>query len=244
MVGGSGYESRIGDYSRESGLCHLYLRIHRHSEGCRCSPSQSGELHGIHSAAIGTREACVRRCTLQQFQRWVRTWAIPASIHRWCPAAACTSSAHDVAADSQRLREYMAKYPVDVLKIVPSHLTALLNSGGGAGRTAASSYLILGGEAFTPALMEKIVAAGGTCEVLNHYGPTETTVGSLTLRLNDFDWKNTSAQTIPIGRPIANTRVYVLDPHGEPVPVGVAGELYIAGDGVDGGIHRPARSHR
>ncbi len=149
---------------------------------------------------------------------------------------------HDIAADSQRLREYMENYPVDVLKIVPSHLTALLNSGGGAG-ILPRKFLILGGEAFTPGLMEKVVSAGGFCEVMNHYGPTETTVGSLTLRLKEFDWKNSAALTIPLGRPIANTRVYVLDPHGGPVPVGVAGELYIGGDGVTAGyINQPDRT--
>ena len=149
---------------------------------------------------------------------------------------------YDVAADSQQLVEYLAKYPVDVLKIVPSHLTALLNSGGGAD-ILPRKFLILGGEAFTPLLLERIDAAGGSCEVLNHYGPTETTVGSLTLRLKELDWKNSSARTIPIGRPIANTRVYVLDSHGEPVPVGVAGELFIAGDGVTAGyIGQPERT--
>jgi amino acid adenylation domain-containing protein len=141
---------------------------------------------------------------------------------------------YDVAADSQKLREYMARYPVDVLKIVPSHLMALLNSGGGR-EVLPQKHLVMGGEALTLPLMEKIAAAGGSCEVLNHYGPTETTVGSLTLRLKDYDWKNSAAQTVPIGRPIANTRIYVLDSLGEPVPVGVAGELYIAGEGVTAG---------
>ena len=149
---------------------------------------------------------------------------------------------HDVAADSQRLSEYFAKHPVDVLKIVPSHLMALLNAGGGA-EVLPRKHLVMGGEALTTLLMEKIVAAGGNCEVLNHYGPTETTVGSLTLRLKDYDWGNSLAQTIPIGRPIANTRVYVLDALGEPVPVGVAGELYIAGDGVSAGyVNQPERT--
>ena len=111
----------------------------------------------------------------------------------------------------------MAKNPVDVLKIVPSHLMALLNAGGGKD-VLPRKHLVMGGEALTIPLVEKILAAGGTCEVLNHYGPTETTVGSLTLRLKDYDWKNSSAQTIPIGRPIANTRIYVLDALGEPVP--------------------------
>lgn len=142
--------------------------------------------------------------------------------------------ASDVAADSQRMREYTAKHPVDVLKIVPSHLTALLNAGGGK-EILPRRFLITGGEALTVALLDKINATRGSCEVVNHYGPTETTVGSLTLSLRGFDYLHSSAQTIPIGRPIANTRVYIFDSHGEPVPVGVAGELYIAGDGVTAG---------
>jgi amino acid adenylation domain-containing protein len=150
--------------------------------------------------------------------------------------------AHDTAADSQRLREYAAKYPFDVLKIVPSHLMALLNSGGGR-EVLPRKFLITGGEALTIPLLKKIVDAGGSCELLNHYGPTETTVGSLTLRVKDFDWQHSPVQTIPIGRPIANTRVYVLDARGEPTPVGVPGELYIAGEGVTAGyIGQPDRT--
>ncbi len=149
---------------------------------------------------------------------------------------------YDVAADSERLRDYAAKYPIDVLKIVPSHLMALLNAGGGK-EVLPRKYLIMGGEALTPPIMERIAATGARCEVFNHYGPTETTVGSLTLRLKDYDWENSPALTIPIGRPIANTRVYILDAHSEPVPVGVAGELYIAGEGVTAGyIGQPERT--
>ncbi len=149
---------------------------------------------------------------------------------------------HDVAADSQKLSEYFAQHPVDVLKIVPSHLLALLNSGGGR-EVLPRKHLVMGGEALTIPLVEKIVASGGSCEILNHYGPTETTVGSLTLRLKDYDWQSSAAQTIPIGHPIANTRVYILDTQGEPVPVGVTGELYIAGEGVTAGyINQPERT--
>lgn len=149
---------------------------------------------------------------------------------------------YDACADSERMREYMAKNPVDVLKIVPSHLRALLNSGGGKD-VLPLKYLVMGGEALTVHLVEKIASVGGTCEVLNHYGPTETTVGSLTMRLQEYDWKGSPAQTIPIGRPIANTRIYVLDALGEPVPVGVAGELYIGGEGVAAGyINQPERT--
>ena len=63
--------------------------------------------------------------------------------------------------------------------------------------------------------------------VVNGYGPTEATVFSTCyLDMREYD------RAAPIGRPIANTRIYILDPHGEPVPMGVAGEIHIAGAGV------------
>src|SRR5439155_20898427 len=73
------------------------------------------------------------------------------------------------------------------------------------------------------------------------YGPTETTVGSLTLAVKQYQGKDGSS--IPIGRPIANTQVYILDGHQQPVPVGVVGELYIAGAGVTAGyVNQPERT--
>jgi amino acid adenylation domain-containing protein len=136
---------------------------------------------------------------------------------------------YDVATDSRRMGAYQAEHGIDVLKIVPSHLGALLDGGMS---VLPKRYLITGGEALKPALVERI-AGLSTCEVVNHYGPTETTVGSLMLRLKDYKWTGTA--TIPIGRPISNTRVYVLDQNRELVPIGVAGELYIAGAGVTAG---------
>ena len=59
--------------------------------------------------------------------------------------------------------------------------------------------------------------------------------GSLTLELKHYDWKHAGLATIPIGRPIQNTEVYILDQNLEPAPVGVTGELYIAGAGVTAG---------
>src|SRR5439155_25439706 len=96
-------------------------------------------------------------------------------------------------------------------------------------------YMILGGELLTRTLVERIDALGATCEVINHYGPTETTVGSVLLRLGEYDWRRLAGANIPIGRPIANTRLYVLDAYGQPVPIGVEGELYIGGAGVSAG---------
>ena len=149
---------------------------------------------------------------------------------------------YEVSTDAQRFARYAAQYPLDVLKIVPSHLQALLHSQE-AKQVLPRKYLILGGETLTPQLVESIQALGGSCEVLNHYGPTETTVGSLTLRLSEYDYGNSSAVSIPIGRPIANTQVYILDPQLQSVPVGVVGELFIAGDGVTAGyLNQPERT--
>ena len=66
-------------------------------------------------------------------------------------------------------------------------------------------------------------------QIIIHYGPTETTCGSTTYELRATD---PDEGTMPIGRPIWNTQVYVLDDGLEPVPAGVAGELYIAGAGL------------
>ena len=149
---------------------------------------------------------------------------------------------YDVSTDAQRFARYTGEYPLDVLKIVPSHLQALLQSAE-AKQVLPRQYLILGGETLTPKLLDNIQSLGGRCEVLNHYGPTETTVGSLTLRLAEYDWKNATSASIPIGRPIDNTRIYILDALQQPVPTGVIGELYIAGDGVTAGyLNQPERT--
>jgi len=150
--------------------------------------------------------------------------------------------AYEVSTDAQRFGQYTQQHPIDVLKIVPSHLQALLHSSD-AGQVLPRKYLITGGETLTPKLIEKIQSLSPGCAILNHYGPTETTVGSLTLLLKDYDWKNASATSIPIGRPIANTQVYILDEHLEPVPSGVVGELYISGAGVTAGyLNQPERT--
>ena len=149
---------------------------------------------------------------------------------------------YEVATDTQSLAHYNSQHPIDVLKIVPSHLHALLQAPE-ARQILPRRYLITGGEALTPKLVETIMALDPSCEVLNHYGPTETTVGSLTLLLSKFDWRKSSAVTLPIGRPIANTQVYILDAQKQVVPLGVTGELYIAGDGVTAGyLNDPART--
>jgi acyl-coenzyme A synthetase/AMP-(fatty) acid ligase len=138
---------------------------------------------------------------------------------------------YELATDSARYEEYLKREPIDALKIVPSHLSALLGSQSDKVKMLPSRFLILGGEALTRELVERIKGRGERCEVINHYGPTETTVGSLTARAPDMEeiWRSATA---PIGRPIANTASYILDRELNPAPVGVRGELFISGEGV------------
>jgi amino acid adenylation domain-containing protein len=138
---------------------------------------------------------------------------------------------HDVALEPRRFGDYLSRHAIDVLKIAPSHLHAILSD---SNEVLPAKYLILGGEAFSRQLLDSLLATSHSCKIINHYGPTETTVGSLTF---DADQQELSdlVRTVPIGRPIANTRVYVLDQHLGPVPTGVVGELYIGGAGVAAG---------
>ncbi|WP_152974587.1 AMP-binding protein, partial [Pseudomonas asplenii] len=74
-----------------------------------------------------------------------------------------------------------------------------------------------------------------TITLYNEYGPTEATVWATVHRCTPDD-----QGTVPVGRAIPNTRLYLLDPQGQPVPLGVSGELYIGGDGVARGyLNRP-----
>jgi hypothetical protein len=85
--------------------------------------------------------------------------------------------------------------------------------------------LLIGGEAFPTALASKLrrLVRG---QILNMYGPTETTIWSAVYPVESVQ------NTVPIGRPVANTTLYILDSHMQPVPIGTSGELYIGGEGV------------
>ena len=145
---------------------------------------------------------------------------------------------YETAMDGATFAGYMSQHEIDVLKITPSHLLSLL-AGQAAAAVLPRKYLVLGGEASSWELVRRVSEAR-KCRVLNHYGPTETTVGSLTFSTWEHMDAPASSATVPIGRPIANTEVYVLDAHSRPVPLGVPGELCIGGAGVsEGYINKP-----
>jgi amino acid adenylation domain-containing protein len=136
--------------------------------------------------------------------------------------------------DGQAFAAYIRQHPLDVLKIVPSHLFALLSSAPGAALLPRRA-LVLGGERFTFELLARLESLSGSCEIFNHYGPTETTVGILLNNLGRLDQgaalrgPASLARSVPLGTPLNNVEVYVLDEYANLVPDGVSGELYVGG---------------
>ena len=118
------------------------------------------------------------------------------------------------------------------VKVTPSHLEALRNLAVGRGAPGNTAALVVGGEALSGATLELWRERSPEMMIYNEYGPTETVVGCAVHATRAGDVAGTA---VPIGRPIANTSLYVLDRHGAPTPIGVAGELFIAGAGVASG---------
>ncbi|MDB6109056.1 MAG: amino acid adenylation domain protein [Pedosphaera sp.] len=117
----------------------------------------------------------------------------------------------------------ITRHRITHLQCTPS-MAEMLTRDGEARQTLGSlRKLLLGGEALSPELLQQIDTSG---EILNMYGPTETTVWSTVHKVDK------RARRIPIGRPIANTEIYILDRHLQPLPIGVPGELFIGGAGV------------
>jgi len=124
------------------------------------------------------------------------------------------------------------KAPVSLVNTVPSAIAALLDLGGLPGSVRSVN---LAGEPLKATLIRRLFDETGIESIANLYGPTETTTYSTWVRMRRVDGVVTH-----IGRPLANTSVYLLDVHGQPVPVGVAGEIFIGGDGVARGyLNRP-----
>ncbi|MEM1252996.1 MAG: amino acid adenylation domain-containing protein [Cyanobacteria bacterium P01_H01_bin.21] len=146
-----------------------------------------------------------------------------------------------IATNPEALADYFERYPIDCLKIVPSHLAALLTASRPE-QILPDQCLVLGGEACRWELIEQIYTYAPSCHIFNHYGPTETTVGVLTYPINQAALTNKPPhqETVPIGSPIANTHVYLLNAALQPVPIGVPGEIYIGGAGTARGyLNRP-----
>ncbi|MBP2239436.1 amino acid adenylation domain-containing protein, partial [Sinorhizobium kostiense] len=124
-----------------------------------------------------------------------------------------------------------------LVKITPSHLDVLGQQLQSAGDASQVELFVIGGEALSSSTLELWRQIQPAARMVNEYGPTEAVVGCA---FHDIPADLSASTNVPIGRPIANTRLYLLDDHGQPVPFGTVGELYIGGAGVARGyLNRP-----
>lgn len=124
--------------------------------------------------------------------------------------------------DGALFAEYLQQQQIDCLKIVPSHLAALLDSE----RATLPRTLVLGGEPIAPTLIERIARLRSDCRVFNHYGPTEATVGVM---VHPLDLHGAAGDCSALTQVLGNNQVYVLDAQLRLAPAGVLGELYLGG---------------
>lgn len=124
-----------------------------------------------------------------------------------------------------------------LVKVTPTHLEMLQPSDEVEALTGQIGTLVIGGEALHTRPLAFWRKHAPTTRLINEYGPTETVVGCCVYEVLASEQV---LDPVPIGRPIANTQIYVLDAALHPVPAGIAGEIYIGGDGVARGyLHRP-----
>ena len=131
--------------------------------------------------------------------------------------------------DIKMFNELCKKNNVTIFQTTPSRLQAMLAKENSFDFIKKLKYILIGGEPFPPALLKQLQGSSNA-RIYNMYGPTETAVWS---SLKDL----TNADKINIGKAISNTQLYILDKFNNPLPVGVPGELFIAGDGVCKGYY-------
>ncbi|MCP5049844.1 MAG: amino acid adenylation domain-containing protein, partial [bacterium] len=117
------------------------------------------------------------------------------------------------------LRRYIERHRINIVNFVPMLFDELLGNGP---KLKSIQAVLAGGERLDESIKDKIIKKGYS--LYNQYGPTETTIDAVVDKC--------STQKVTLGRPIANTRCYILDKSHHLLPIGVAGQLYIGGDGV------------
>ena len=136
--------------------------------------------------------------------------------------------------ESEKLKLYLRKNEVDCIKIVPS---LWLTYAGEKNLVLAKKAMIFGGESFPKTLLDYFKKINYHGNIFNHYGPTEATIGKCIHKIN----LKKNYHIVPIGKPFSNTQLYVVDEYLQLVPIGISGELLIAGEGLAREyLHQPA----
>ena len=202
----------------------------------------TGKPKGVaveHRAIMNYVDGMIERLQLPAGASYATVSALSADLGNTAVfAALCTGGtlhifSQEQVSDPIAFTAYCQSYPIDCLKIVPSHLAVLLATGN-AQEILPKQRLILGGETATWDLIQQVRETAPNCKIFNHYGPTETTIGVLTYAVTE---ETPASKTVPLGYPLPNTEVYLLDRYLKPVPIGVPGELYIGGLGLARGYY-------
>ena len=165
---------------------------------------------------------------LDACRRWALTSSVVADLGNtalfgaFFNGACLVVAAEDDVKDADAFARFMAEREIDAIKIVPSHLEALLECES----PHLPRTLVLGGEAAPRALVERIARLAPQCAIYNHYGPTETTVGVM---VHAVPAGAQVSEQLPLTRVLANNRVHVLDEALGLVPAGALGEVYVGG---------------
>ncbi|QWP77239.1 amino acid adenylation domain-containing protein [Lysobacter sp. K5869] len=141
--------------------------------------------------------------------------------------AAAVLTTAEVARNPLALARLIEEQRIDVMQATPSLWRMLLAN---ADAHLQRVHALIGGEALQPELAQQLVRQAA--RVTNLYGPTETTVWSTAMEITAEELAAGNGASPPIGRPLLNTQVYVLDAAGQPMPAGSTGELYIGGHGI------------
>jgi non-ribosomal peptide synthetase component F/aryl carrier-like protein len=189
-----------------------------------------------HRGVVNLVHAHTKFCGIHQDSRILQFASLnfDASLWEITLPLSCGASLHlladSIRQDRDKVWEYMAKHSITHAGPTP----LFLQDGKNFPAHVPQLMLVIGGEALDPIQTQNMVAQGYT--VLNDYGPTEITISAISWKCpQDF-----RGDTVPIGRPLANKTVYILDSRQQPVPLGAIGELYIGGTGVARGyLNRP-----
>ncbi|WCM87221.1 non-ribosomal peptide synthetase [Acidovorax sp. NCPPB 3576] len=183
-----------------------------------------GQAQLLNYVACATQAMDLGSC-----RRWALTSSVVADLGNTALFGALFNGACLVVAeqnqveDAQAFAAFMAQHQIDAIKMVPSHLEALLEHES----PVLPRTLVLGGEATPGALLERIGRLAPQCRIYNHYGPTETTVGVMVHAHEPGALLD--GATLPLTRVLANLRVHVLDEHLQVVPQGGRGMVFIGG---------------
>lgn len=209
----------------------------------------SGSTGAPKGVAVGQRPllnyvaGATQAMALTQARRWALTATVAADLGNTALFGALFNGAALVIAseadmqDAQSFAHFLSERGVDAIKMVPSHLAALLESDA----AVAPRTVVLGGEATPAALVQRILRLTHDCRLFNHYGPTESTVGVMIHAVAGVA-DATSGGVLPLTRTLPNCRIRLLDPDLRPTPPGALGQLYIGGAQLANGYLR-ASSH-